>query len=130
MDSQTFIAIYDEFEDLKIQKVQYYLSVAKNFINSEIYGTETEYAIGLYAAHLLTLNPGKTSASTGIAGLGFKPEDVKKVEITDDIIVEFNPIAKQGSAFKSTSVSGLDATSYGQQLEALKRSLIIPFTYA
>jgi hypothetical protein len=130
MDSQTFIAIYDEFEDVKIQKVQYYLSLATNHIDPDIYGIHTEQAIGLYTAHLLTLNPSKSANSAAVAALGFKPEDVKKIEITDDIIVEFNPIAKQGSAVQSSSSSGLDATSYGQQLEVLRRSLIIPFTFA
>ena len=129
MDSQTFIAIYDQFEDVKIQKVNYYLSQATNHIDPDVYGIHTDQAIGLYAAHLLTLNPSKATTPAAIAALGFKLGDVKSVEIADDIAVELNTTAAQGSPSGSSSDSGLDATSYGQQLEALKRSLIIPFTF-
>lgn len=129
MDVSTFLAIHDEFSDVNPVKVQYYLDEATLEIDPDTYQQFTEKAIRLLTAHLLTLNPSKSASSAAVAALGFKPEDVKKVEITDDIIVEFNPIAKSGDAKESKSSSGLDATSYGQQLEALKRSLIIPFTF-
>jgi hypothetical protein len=130
MDVVTFISVYDEFSDFAFAKVQYHLNRAVSHIDDEIYGTHTEEAIGLLAAHYLTLAPAKKSTPAAISALGFKAEDVKSVEITDDIVVEFNPVATQGSAVASTAVSGLDATVYGQQLEALKLSLIVPFTFA
>lgn len=129
MDVATFISIYDEFSDLAFAKVQYHLNRAINHIDAEIYGTYLEEAIGLLAAHYLTLAPAKKNTPSAISALGFKVEDVKSVEITDDIVVEFNPVATQGSAVASSSISGLDATVYGQQLEALKRSLIIPIIF-
>lgn len=129
IDAATFLVIHDEFSSEKPEKVQYYLDVATNRIDMEIFGIHTDDAIRLLTAHLLTINPSRKTTPEAIAQLGFKAEDVKSIEITDDMKVDFNAVAKQGSPFASSSNSGLDATSYGQQLEALKRSLIIPFTF-
>ena len=126
MDVSTFIAIYDEFSDLAYAKVYHHLQRASNHIEVEIYGDYLEEAIGLLADNFFTVAQKKKTTPSAIAALGFKTEDVKSVEITDDIVVEFNPTATQGSAVQSSAASGLDATVYGQQLEALKRSLIVP----
>lgn len=129
MDTTTFLAIHDEFSDVNPYKVQHYLNEATLEIDSDIYKEHTEKAIRLLTAHMLTVNPSKKATPEAIAQLGFKAEDVKSIEITDDIKVDFNAVAKQGSPFASSSSNGLDSTSYGQQLEALKRSLIIPFIF-
>lgn len=129
MDLQTFIAVHDEFSDISVAKVLFYLNEATLEIDPETYGIYTSKAIRLLTAHYLTLAPKKTSTPAAIAALGFKASDVKSIEITDDIKVDFNTSVAQGSPVVSNSSSGLDATVYGQQLEALKRSLIIPFTF-
>lgn len=129
MDVSTFIAIHDEFADLPVAKIQHYLNEATLEVDPETYGVYADKAIRLLTAHYLTLAPKKTSTPAAIEALGFKASDVKSIEITDDIKVDFNPSVAQGSAIESKSSSGLDLTIYGQQLEALKRSLIIPFTF-
>lgn len=129
MDVQTFITIHDEFADVAIAKTQYYLNEATLEVDPETYGIYTDKAIRLLAAHYLTLAPKKTSTPAAIAALGFNASDVKSIEITDDIKVDFNTSVAQGSPVASKTSSGLDATVYGQQLEALKRSLIILFTF-
>lgn len=131
MDLPTFLAIYDneDFAAMNPVKVQHYLDTATVHIDPEIYGIHTEQAIGLLTAHYLILNPTPKATPTAVAALGFKASDVKKIEITDDIVVDVSNAVAAGTPSQSKSSSGLDATSYGQQLEALKRSLIIPFTF-
>jgi hypothetical protein len=131
MDYQTFIAVYDEFSDVAQAKVQYHLNRAFNHIDFSIYGIHQEEAMGLLTAHFLALSSTKKTTNTSVETLGFKPGDVKRIEIQDDILVEFNTTPLPvGSAIESSSNSDLGSTVYGQQLEALKHKLIIPFTYA
>ena len=128
MDIQTFLAAYDEFSDYPVAKIQYNLNRAANHIDSEIYGIHTEEAIGLQTAHYLALSPPKKATTPQIEGLGFRPGDIKRVEIQDEILVEFNTVGSViGNPTGSYSTNGLSATSYSQQLDALKASLVIPF---
>lgn len=129
MDYATFIAVHDEFASVPAAKVNYYLAEATSEIDPETYQERTEKAIRLLTAHYLFINTPVSSTPAAIAALGFKVSDIKSIEIQDDIAVTFNSSASQGSAIPSTSSSGLDASIYGQQLEALKRSLIVPFTF-
>lgn len=128
MDITTFLVAFDEFSDYSVAKIQYNLNRATNNIDSSVYGIYTEEAIGLQTAHYLALSPPKKTTTPQIEGLGFRPGDIKRVEIQDEILVEFNTVGSTlGNPTGSYSASGLNATSYSQQLEALKESLTIPF---
>lgn len=126
MDISTFLAVYDEFSDYSVAKIQYNLNRATNHIDSSIYGIHSEEAIGLLTAHYLVLSPTRKSSSSAIQELGFKPNEIKRIEVQDEIMVEFN-VSTLGNPTGSSSSSGLSATSYGQQLEELKNSLIVRF---
>lgn len=108
MDYPAFVSIYKEFSSLEETKVSYHLTRAINRINSDIWGTFNDEAVGLLTAHFLS-----SLDSSSLGGT------IKRIEIEGDIEVESE------SGFKV--LDNYDLTPYGRQFKELKASVVGSF---
>lgn len=115
-----FIAFLPEFATLTQAFVELWLEETKNEIDSAI--RKRQHLAHVYlTAHRLALTPaGKAAAGSSAVAQG--PITSKKA---GDLTITYATTGGSGSSGGSSS-SGFGATSYGQQYEALRSSIVIP----
>jgi hypothetical protein len=116
MTMSEFLEIFPEFETYPIPRVNFFLDMASDAITAGRFGNQTEYARGLYTAHLLVvLNNGTSNDS----------ESASVAEISSGAVAS-KSVGTASVSFDSGSVSETDAgywnaTPYGRLLWGMMR---------
>jgi hypothetical protein len=116
MTISEFLEIFPEFENYPPTRVNFFLDAAQNAISEERFGKQTEYARGLYAAHLCTVLKNGQTAESGTAS----PADVATGAIASKSVGSAS-VSFDVSSVSETDAGYFNASSYGRLLWGLLR---------
>ena len=112
--ADSFKELFPEFNEIPDTRVQLWVQQAALFVDPVFWGDKNDLAQSLYAAHLLVYIGGGVSGSNQSAN----PSAITRERIGDAEI-------EYGNGGKSEMMNALEATSYGVQYLALRKTMVI-----
>lgn len=106
-DAEFVFNLAPELSSEKTSRVDFFIEQAKLSVNSDVFGTKADLAVGLLAAHMLTV-----SNRSGAAG-AITEEKVGEVSVKFDV-----------GGSKDDRNEDLRSTGYGLQFLRLRRSIV------